>query len=292
MKKMNLKSVVFLFLVLGFSSCNKDETSPESFRLLSSVYTNFNISDHGYVTSLTYEGDHIISTSFDILYKIESVYSSDSIIETVYQFEDNNWKYALTKVLKYSNGFVSTEYQYTLPESTTIRKYIYTYEGNNIIEINGYNIVGNSSELYDSNIYYYESDRLIRASFAYKVFPDQDIVENVKREFTYKNGNLYEEFIYRDFYGYPIQLYNKKIYFYENENIIKVENYNYANNVYVLDLIESREYDNHGNLVKTTETNINGDLVSEQVNNYEAGRCSYQAYYDIQAGKESRVPLP
>lgn len=291
MKKAILSSLLLSLVALFFNSCSKDNTSQESFRLSSSTYTNFDISDQGYVSNLTYEGNHIITTSFDNIFKIESEYSGDSIIETDYQFEDNIWKHSLTQVLKFSEGLISTKY-YFMPDSTKLRKYIYKYEGNNIIEINGYDIVGDSSELYDSNKYYYESGKLIRASFAYKAFPDQDIVENIRREFTYMNSNLYEELIYRDFDGYPIQLYNKKVYSYENEKITKVENYLYVNNEFVLNLIESREYDNHGNLVRTTETSVNGDLISEQVNIYEPGKYSCQVYYNIPVGTESSIPLP
>jgi len=291
-KQISSISVLFFLLIISFNSCNKDKTSPESFRLSSSTYTNFDISDQSYVSNLAYEGNHIVSTSFDNIFKIECAYSGDSIIENDYRFENNIWKHSLTQVLKYGGGLISTRYYYILPDSTKLRRYIYKYEGDNIVEINGYDIVGDSSELYESNKYYYESGKLIKVSFSYKAFPDQDIVENIKREFTYKNGNLYEELIYRDYYGYPIQLNNKKVYLYENERITKVENYNYINNEYVLNIIESREYDNQGNLVKTIETNINGDLVSEQINNYEPGIFSYQPYYNIPTGTESIIPLP
>lgn len=292
MKKIILTSLLLSLAVLSFNSCSKDNTSIELFRLSSSTYTNFDISDQSFVTNLTYEGDHIISTSFDNIYKIESVYSGDSIIENDYSFENNMWKNSLTQVFKYNGGLISTRYQYTLPDSTKLRKYIYKYADNNIVEINGFDIIGDTSELYESNKYYYESGKLTRASFAYKAFPDQDVVENIKREFTYKNGNLYEELIYRDYNGYPIQLYNKKVYSYENERITKVESFNYINNEYVLDLIESREYDSHGNLVKTIVSNIDGDLISEQINNYEPGNFLHQPYYNIPAGTESSIPLP
>jgi hypothetical protein len=274
MKKQYLTTLFILLIIIGSNSCNKDKTTPENFRLVSQVFTtysNYPTISFSSESNVTYEGNHIKSNTLDKILKIELTYSGDSINENIYAFENNIWKPTSTGVLKYRDNLLATEYFYALPDKNKLSESIYNYEGDKIVEINGYNIIGDSSELHDSHKYYYGSGKLVQASFSFKAFPNQDIVENVKREFTYKDGDLYEELIYGDFNGYPIQLRNKKVYFYENKKITKVENRIFENNDFILSLIETREYDNYGNLVKIIETTVSGNIISEQILTYEVG---------------------
>lgn len=292
MKNVSLIFLLFSVLIISFNSCKKDKASAENYRLIRTQYTNFLFPIQGIELNTTYENDRIASISIGSSSKVEYTYSGDSIIAYNYWFENNIWNNTSIVIYKYHDDLMSIAYTYSMTSNNNLSKSIFDYEGGNIVEINGYDIIGDSTKLYDSQKFYYNSNKLDSVSFSYKAFLDQDIVENVKREFTYKDGNLYEEFIYTDFNGYPIQLSRKKVYFYENDKVDLVEHYKFENNAFILNLTETREYDNYGNLVKIIETNVSGEIVSEYIMTYEAGEYSCQTYYDITSGSESKIPLP
>jgi len=291
MRNKILSILLISFILLSLNACKKNDTSPKDFRVTNSIITLFSPINNTYEWNITYENNHLKTVQINNTARNEYSYSGDSIIVSYYWFENDKWGLLSAEIQKFNNNRIVFNYTIDSLENKLVETY-YTYAGENIKDILGYKTEGDSTYLYDSYIYTYENNKLIQGSFSYKAFPEQDIIENIRHELKYSDGKLYEEFIYRDFNGYPIQLSNKKIYKYDNMRVVLVENYEYENNEFIHSTNESREYDNHGNLIKKIESKLSGELVSEQTFTYEEGKYTYQYLYNIIIGSEGKYPIP
>ena len=76
--------------------------------------------------------------------------------------------------------------------------------------------------------------------------PDKDMVLYVKREFSYSNNKLSKELIYTTNDGLPVQLMEKKEYFYNGELLIGIDDHAYKKGKFEFTYKMIYNYDEHG----------------------------------------------
>jgi len=282
---------ITLSVLTLFTTCKKDKESPDNYRLTKTVQTLFNEITE---TLLTYDNNRLRHvSSLNGIVESELIYQDDSITINYNFYEDNEWRQTAKTVHYYVGSLISKEIVYGMPSNIIHHIKNYEYEGSKIVSIKVWANNNDSLSLYDSTIYTYEFDNLVRVSFSYKAFPNEDLIENIKHEFTYQDNKLYEEFVYGDYHGYPIQLLTKKVYFYnDDERISLIKHYEFRDDTYSLSVEEEWQYDDIGNLISKIQTDNTGKIVVEEFLSYELGTYNYQSMYDIRLGGETKIPLP
>ncbi len=291
---------LFLFLIIAaVFSCNKNNNKlqvtdyrPVKFvnNILNGDKTeaNYEYSNNRLVRSFGYNWSDSV--------KIEFVYYDNSVVENYYSKTDSNWVFfhsAEYNVI--DNRLISIVY-YDSPNATGEISFISEFKydnNNNLLEYHNYDKKSDTTLENSSFYYFYDTENnLTKTTMYFRVHPDEEMVLYVKRVFSYTNDKLSEELIYNSNYGLPIQLTEKKEYFYNDKLLTGIDHYAYKSGKYELGNKTIFNYDDHGNMINQKVVFANGELFYSNDYTYEAGKTNIKSYYNAYSGSNSTYPVP
>jgi len=294
MKKLFLPSISLMILILIISSCQKDDVQTnKNYRLVHVQQNNYSIPSLSGEAISTYEGNYLVKVDAYNYWNYEFTYDDNSV-SIYYKLNDDvdGWKPITYTLNTYSNDRIDKSYIYYLPDSNILITQNYMYEGEKLVEIKETKTENDTSFLYSDSKYYYESERLSKVAYYLKAIPEEEPIEFKRREFFYEGDNLVEELIYGNYSTYTIELSSKKVYKYDNNNLVLIEHYTFKNNTFSLYNTIAKKYDSNNNEIYNSITDSEGELMNEQYLTYEEGTFNYQLVYNIEVGAFDKVLLP